>query len=311
VIRRPAALEPARRGARRAAASLAVALLVAGCLAAPDATPDASASPTAAAGVPPTLSPEAAKIPSLEVDIAGRQLDLAGYDPAWGADHAGDRRLILTVAPYLQLERGRTYDVTLRFQGTDPVTGWLPPDFGYSGGSAPVRTANGFVPEVPTSAFVRDDALPDFEAGLFGVSIGSGDAAQLYAYPVWIQLPDIIDPEAFKGIRVGLADEDGGSAADAFLAHVREDLDRGGAPAPKAFATRADVLAAFDAGDLDAYISIPAGWTANPTTDNDFKYGAHDPVTGNSATDTGTSYVIASLVVRALGPGGLILDRGY
>jgi hypothetical protein len=258
-----------------------------------------------------TLSPEAAAIPKLLVEFDGRRLMLDGYDPRWPESMASDREAILRLAPHLSVERGRTYPVTMRYQAADPVTGWLPPDFRYVGGSEPVRTPDGFVTDRPTSAFVRDDALPDFEAGLFGVKVQTAAGERIYAYPVWIEEPDVLPPDAFAGLRLGISDEDASAASSTFVEHVRTDLARGGGRAPAMFGARADLLAAFQAGEIDAYIAIPSGWGARPTTRNGFEQGSADPVTGNAATDTGDSYRLSSLVVRALGPAGLIVDRGY
>lgn len=266
---------------------------------------------TAAPGAPATLSPEAAAIPRLRLELAGRVEMLSGYDPAWPATFAADRRQILSLAPHFRLERGKTYDIALSYQATDPVLGWLPPDFGLIGGSAPVRTTDGFVTDRPSSAFVRGDALPDFEAGLFGVRVQTRTGTRIFAYPVWIEEPDIIAGDGFAGLRLGISDEDSASAATAFIAHVRDDLRRGGGPEPQMYANKAEVLAAFEKGDLDAYIAIPKGWSDRPTTRNGFESRSTDPVNGNAATDTGDSYKLSSLIVRALGPAGLIINRGY
>ena len=136
---------------------------------------------------PATVSPEAAAIPRLRLELAGRVEMLSGYDPSWPSSLAPERRRILSLAPHFQLERGRTYDIALSYQATDPVLGWLPPDFGLVGGSAPVRTTDGFVPDRPTSAFVREDALPDFEAGLFGVRVETRAGPLIYAYPICVE----------------------------------------------------------------------------------------------------------------------------
>lgn len=294
---------------RWTATVLAGAWLLAGCSVFSVATPAPSTAvrPNAA----PTLSPEAAAIPKLLVEFDGRELLLAGYDPLWPESMAADREAILRLAPHLSVERGRTYPVTMRYQATDPVTGWLPPDFRYVGGSEPVRTADGFVTDRPTSAFVRDDALPDFEAGLFGVKVQTPAGERTFAYPVWIEEPDVLPADAFAGLRLGISDEDVSAASSTFIDHVRTDLGRGGGPPPVMFDTRADLLAAFEAGEINAYVAIPSGWAAHPTTRNGFEQGSTDAVTGNAATDTGASYLLSSLVVRALGPAGLVIDRGY
>lgn len=114
-----------------------------------------------------TLSPEAAAIPRLRLELDGRVEMLSGYDPAWPESFASDRRQILSLAPNVRLERGRTY------------------------------------------------------------------------------------------------------------------------------------------------IAIPKGWSDRPTTRNGFESRSSDPVTGNAATDTGDSYRLSSLIGRALGRAGLIINRGY
>ena len=227
---------------------------------------------------------------------------LSGYDPSWPSTFASDRRQILRLAPHVQLERGRTYDVALSYQATDPVLGWLPPDFGLIGGSPPIRTTDSFVADRPTSAFVRADALPDLEAGLFGVRVQTRDGPRIYAYPVWIEEPDIIPADGFAGLHLGIADEDGATAATSFIAHLRNDLQRGGGPEPVLYASKAELVAAFENGDLDAYIAIPKGWSDRPTTRNGFESRSSDPITGNAATDTGDSYKLSTLIVRASGP---------
>jgi hypothetical protein len=290
-------------------ALLAVATLLAGCSVVSMPTPRPSA--TEVPGAPPSLSPDAAAIPRLRLELAGRVEMLAGYDPAWPASFAADRQLVLRLAPHFQLERGRTYDIALSYQSIDPVLGWLPPDFGLVGGSAPVRTSDGFVAERPSSAFVRPDALPDLEAGLFGVRSETRSGTRIFAYPVWIEQRDEIAQDAFANLRVGISDEDGAAAAMHFVAHIRDDLARGGGPAPVIYGTRAELLAAFEAGRLDAYITIPKGWSDHPTTRNGFEARSSDPITGNGATDTGDSYTLSSLVVRALGADGLVINRGY
>jgi len=295
------------RGWLRVAVLVPAALAVGGCEVFAVPTPAPSARPGAVA----TLSPEAAAIPRLLVRFDGRDLMLAGYDPRWPETMAADRDTILRLAPRLSVERGRTYPLEMRYQAIDPVTGWLPPDFRFVGGSEPVRTSDGFVVERPTSAFVRADALPDVEAGLFGVKVQTPDGERIYAYPVWIEEPDVLPSDAFAGLRLGIADEDASAASATFLAHVRSDLGRGGGPGPLMYGTKDELIAAFDAREVDAYIAIPSGWAAHPTTRNGFEQGSHDPVTGNGATDTGDSYRLSSLVVRALGPAGLIIDRGY
>ncbi|HYO41872.1 MAG TPA: hypothetical protein VES19_01630 [Candidatus Limnocylindrales bacterium] len=293
------------------AAILAAMTLVGGCdvlsMPTPLPSPRASAEPDALA----TLSPAAAAIPRLRLELAGRVEMLSGYDPSWPASAAADRRLVFSLAPRFQLERGVTYDIALSYQAADPVLGWLPPDFGLVGGSAPARTTDGFVTDRPTSAFVRADALPDFEAGLFGVRVETRSGTRIHAYPIWVEEMDAIAPDAFSGLLVGVSDEDGATAALTFVAHLREDLARGGGPEPLMYPTRADVVGAFEAGDLDAYIAIPKGWSDLPTTRNGFEARSSDPVTGNGATDTGDSYKLSSLIVRGLGPGGLIINRGY
>ena len=291
------------------AALLAAVTLLGGCSVVSVPTPRPSSTP--APGALATLSPEAAAIPRLRLELAGRVEMLSGYDPSWPSTFASDRRQVLSLAPHFRLERGRTYEIALSYQATDPVLGWLPPDFGLIGGSAPVRTADGFVPDRPTSAFVRADALPDFEAGLFGVRAETRTGTRIYAYPVWIEEPDIIAADGFAGLLVGIADEDGAAAATSFIAHIRDDLRRGGGPEPVMYATRAEVIAAFDDGDLGAYIAIPKGWSDRPTTRGGFESRSADAITGNAATDTGDSYKLSSLIVRALGPAGLIINRGY
>ena len=288
-------------------ATVIVLLLLAGCTVVAVPTPRPSPSPAPVE----TISPEAAAIPRLTLRMDGREIVLAGYDPAWTDERARDRRLILQLAPRITVERGRTYPIALSWGSIDPVIGWLPPDFGHIGGSAPVRTADGFVPDVPTSVFVRDDALPDFEAGMFGVKAQTRDGERLFAYPAWITEPDALPADVFAGFRLGIADEDGAAAARAFVAHLQDDLRRGGGPAPVLFDSRAALDAAFAEGRLDAWISIPASWSDRPTTRNGFASGGTDPVTGNAATDTGGSYLLASLIDRALGPAGLIIDRGF
>ena len=307
MTRRP---DPAvRRFTRRIVALLAATALLGGCSVMSVPTPQPSV--TAAPGAQATVSPEAAAIPRLRLELAGRVEMLSGYDPSWPSSLAPERRRILSLAPHFQLERGRTYDIALSYQATDPVLGWLPPDFGLVGGSAPVRTTDGFVPDRPTSAFVREDALPDFEAGLFGVRVETRAGPRIYAYPIWVEEPDTIPGDAFAGLLVGVADEDGASAAAAFVTHLRDDLQRGGGPEPVMYATKAEVVAAFEAGDLGAYIAIPPGWSSQPTTHNGFESRSSDAITGNGATDTGDSYKLSSLIVRGLGPAGLIINRGF
>lgn len=300
----------ARMTLARILACLAIVPALAACLGSAGPTP--SPVTTAAPGAARTLSPDAASAPRLAVTVAGRTFDLAGYDPAWPPEMALDRQDVLRLAPHAQLRRGETYDLRLRFTGLEPVLGWLPPDFGLAGGSTPVRTADGFVPDVPTSAFVRADALPDFEAGLFGVKVRTPDGGtRIWAFPLWIDLPDVIAQGAFAGLRMGIVDADGSAAARTFLTHVADDLRRGGAPVARMFGSRDELLAAFDAGELDDWISIPQGWGDRPTTRNGFESGTRDPVDGNGATDTGNSYVLDSLIVRALGPAGIVVDRGF
>jgi len=308
-VTRRRALTDRHRPAGLVMALVAAIALLGGCSAVSVPTPRPS--PPPAPGALATLSPEAAAIPRLRLQLAGRIEMLSGYDPSWPSSFASDRRQILSLAPHFRLERGETYDIALSYQATDPVLGWLPPDFGLIGGSAPVRTTDGFVPERPTSAFVRADALPDFEAGLFGVRVESRAGPRIYAYPVWIEEPDIIAADGFAGLLVGITDEDGAAAATSFIAHLRDDLQRGGGPEPVMYATKAELVAAFEKGDLDAYIAIPKGWSDRPTTRNGFEARSSDPITGNGATDTGDSYKLSSLIVRALGPAGLIVNRGY
>lgn len=300
----------ARTTLARVAACLVVVPVLAGCLASAGPTP--SPQVTARPGAARTLSPEAASAPQLVATLDGRTYDLAAYDPAWPPEMALDRQDVLRLAPHARLERGRTYDIAIRFTGLDSVTGWLPPDFGLAGGSAPVRTADGFVPDVPTSVFVRADALPDFEAGLFGVKVRTRDGGtRIWAFPLWIDLPDVIAQGAFADLRMGVTDADGTAASRTFLTHIGDDLRRGGAAPARVFASRDELLAAFDAGELDDWISIPQGWGDRPTTRNGFESGTRDPVDGNGATDTGNSYVLDSLIVRALGPAGIVVDRGF
>lgn len=289
------------------AAAIVIPLLLGGCTVVAVPTPRPSPSPAPVE----TLSPEALAIPTLTLTMDGREIRLAGYDPTWPEERARDRRLILQLAPRITVERGRTYPITLTWGSIDPATGWLPPDFGHIGGSEPVRTADGFVPEVPTSAFVREDALPDFEAGMFGVKAETRDGQRVFAYPAWILEPDSLPADVFAGFRLGISDEDGATAARTFVAHIQDDLRRGGGPAAASFATREALEAAFEAGELDAWIAIPPAWSDNPTTHNGFASGSADPETGNAATDTGGSYLLASLIDRALGPAGLIIDRGF
>jgi len=285
-------------------------MLAAACTSPPGSTPASSS--TAPSDDSGSLSPEAAALPHLAVTIAGRDLNLAGYDPDWPRERAEDQRTILRLAPYLQLARGQTYPVTLKYQGPEPVRSWLPPDFGYAGGSDPAGTQTGRVADVPTSAFVRADALPDFEAGLFGVSSEADAGPRPIVYPVWIQLSDVLAPDAFSGFALGISNEDGQtSATAAFIDHVQQDLKRGGGPEAMVYPTRDALMADYEGGRLDAFVSIPKGWSDQPTTTNGFESGSRDPVTGNSATDTGDSYRLGSIIIRALGPAGLIYDRGY
>ncbi|HEX5827914.1 MAG TPA: hypothetical protein VFY23_10360 [Candidatus Limnocylindrales bacterium] len=297
-------------GGRLAALAL-LALVAAGCVSSAGPTPDTDVPATAAPGAAYTLSPEAAAAPRLAVTVNGRTYDLAGYDPAWPEERALDVRYVLRVAPHARLERGETYDLELRYTGLEPVLGWLPPDFGHIGGSEPVRTEDGFVADAPTSAFVRADALPDFEPGLFAVKVQGEDGPRIWAFPLWIDLDDVLDPAAFAGLRVGYADADGSAASRTFIDHIRDDLRRGGAAPAVPYPSAELLREAFDAGELDDAISIPAGWGDKPTTRNGFEALTRDPRTGNGATDTGNSYVLDSLVARALGPAGLIINRGY
>ena len=284
------------------------ALTLAGCSITRLPTEAPSALPPAAVA---TLSPDAAAIPSLLVQLGGRQWMLAGYDPAWGPEHAQDRRIILSLAPRVSVERGRTYDLTLRYQSIDPVIEWLPPDFGYIGGSEPVRTGDGFVAQAPATVFIREDALPDLDAGLFGLKAETSAGPRLFAYPVWVEEPDRLPSDVFAGFRLGISNEDGATASLTFIDHVETDMRRGGGPGVRVFDQRADLMAAFDGGRLDAWIAIPPHWSDLPTTRNGFESGSRDPETGNPATDTGQSYLLGSLIVRALGPAGLIINRGY
>jgi hypothetical protein len=307
VSRRPRL--PAGPGVRRPlVAFLAAALVLAGCAVTQLPTPETSTPPPGAVA---TLSPDAAAIPPLLVLLGGRQWMLSGYDPTWGPEHAQDRRTILSLAPRITVERGRTYDLTLRYQSIDPVTAWLPPDFGYIGGSEPIATPDGYLAQVPATVFIRNDALPDLDAGLFGLKTQTSTGTRVFAYPVWVIEPDVLPADAFAGFRLGIANEDGATASRTFIAHIQEDMQRGGGPEVRLFDSRDDLMGAFDDGRLDAWIAIPPHWSDLPTTRNGFESGSRDPATGNPATDTGQSYLLGSLIVRALGPEGLIIDRGY
>lgn len=309
VVRRPRPAAGSGAPTRPLLALLVAALLAAGCSITQLPTPEPS-EPRPAAPVA-TLSPAAAAIPPLLVMLGDRQWTLAGYDPTWGPEHAQDRRILLNLAPRVTVERGRTYDLTLRYQSIDPVTAWLPPDFGYIGGSEPVRTEDGFVAQAPATVFIREDALPDLDAGLFGLRAQTSTGPRLFAYPIWVVEPDRLPADVFAGFRLGIANEDGATASRTFVAHVEDDLRRGGGPSVRLFDDRDALMAAYDAGRLDAWIAIPPSWSDLPTTRNGFEAGSRDPETGNPATDTGESYLLGSLIVRALGPAGLIINRGY